>query len=63
MPSREARAINELDEDATGRARMEKGDVALDTGPGLAIDQLHPPLRQSAEGRLKIVDDEAEMMQ
>ena len=63
MPSGEARAIDELDEDAAGRARMEKGDVALDTRPGLAIDQLHPPLGQSAEGRSKIVDHEAEMMQ
>ena len=63
MPSGETRAIDELDEDATGRARMEKGDVPLDTGPRLTIDQLHPPLRQSAQGRLKIVDDEAEMMQ
>ena len=63
MRSREARAIDQLDEHAARRARMEEGDIALCAPSRLAIDQLHPPLRQRAEGRPEIVNDEAEVVQ
>src|SRR5258708_18030158 len=59
----EARAVDELDEDAARRARMEERDVAVGAAPRLAVDELHTSRRERREGRTKVVDDEAKVLE
>jgi len=63
MRSCEARPIDQLDEHTIGRVWMKERDLAQGSGTRLAIDQLDALCREDRQGRSKIVDDEAEVMQ
>src|SRR5687768_11403849 len=60
--SREAGAIDELNEHAVRRARMKERHETLDAAARCVIDQLHALVRQADERPREIVDDKAEMV-
>ena len=54
--------LEQLDQYATARARMEECDQAVNTAARCAIDQLYPGRDQTLEGSGEVVDLEAEVM-
>lgn len=63
MRSRKARPIDQLDEHTIGRVWMKERDLAQGPGARLAIDQFDALRREDRQGRSKIVDDKAQVMQ
>ena len=61
--SREAGAIDELDQHAVSGAWMKEGHETLDPAARRVIDKLDALVRQAHERASKIVDDEAEMVE